>query len=60
MASEDSRELSAKVFAGQCPLIELGFRQGGPAIAIAGAPLHQSLEELRFFSIKQFTRDFLN
>ena len=31
MASEYSRELSAKVFAGQCRLIELGFRQGGPA-----------------------------
>lgn len=29
MAGEYSRELSAKVFAGQCPLIELGFRQGG-------------------------------
>ena len=26
-----SRELSAKVFAGQYRLIELGFRQGGPA-----------------------------
>jgi len=31
MAGEHSRELSAKVFAGQCRLIELGFRQGGPA-----------------------------
>ena len=31
MAGEYSRELSAKVFAGQCRLIELGFRQGGPA-----------------------------
>ncbi len=30
-ADEYSRELSAKVFAGQCRLIELGFRQGGPA-----------------------------
>jgi DNA invertase Pin-like site-specific DNA recombinase len=29
MAGEYSRELSAKVFAGQCRLIELGFRQGG-------------------------------
>ena len=29
MAGEYSRELSAKVFAGQCHLIELGFRQGG-------------------------------
>jgi DNA invertase Pin-like site-specific DNA recombinase len=31
MAGEYSRELSAKVFAGQCRLIELGFRQGGMA-----------------------------
>jgi DNA invertase Pin-like site-specific DNA recombinase len=31
MAGEYSRELSAKVFAGQCRLIENGFRQGGPA-----------------------------
>jgi hypothetical protein len=31
MAGEYSRELSAKVFAGQCRLIELGFRQGYPA-----------------------------
>jgi DNA invertase Pin-like site-specific DNA recombinase len=31
MAGEYSRELSAKVFAGQCRLIETGFRQGGPA-----------------------------
>ncbi|WP_405041436.1 recombinase family protein [Parvibaculum sp.] len=30
MAGEYSRELSAKVFTGQCHLIELGFRQGGP------------------------------
>src|SRR4051794_894797 len=30
MAGEYSRELSTKVFAGQCRLIELGFRQGGP------------------------------
>jgi hypothetical protein len=30
MAGEYSRELSAKVFAGQCRLIELGFRQGEP------------------------------
>ena len=29
MAGEYSRELSSKVFAGQAPLIELGFRQGG-------------------------------
>lgn len=31
MAGEYSRELSAKVFSGQCRLIEKGFRQGGPA-----------------------------
>lgn len=31
MAGEYSRELSAKVFAGQCRLIRLGFRQGGAA-----------------------------
>ncbi|RYG57965.1 MAG: recombinase family protein [Alphaproteobacteria bacterium] len=31
MAGEYSRELSAKVFAGQCKLIEMGYRQGGPA-----------------------------
>jgi hypothetical protein len=31
MAGEYSRELSAKVFAGQCRLIEKGFRQGGMA-----------------------------
>src|SRR5258706_7686496 len=29
MAGEYSRELSAKVFIGQCRLIELGFHQGG-------------------------------
>ena len=31
MAGEYSRELSAKVFAGQCRLVRLGFRQGGPS-----------------------------
>jgi hypothetical protein len=31
MACEYSREFSAKVFNGQSRLIELGFRQGGPA-----------------------------
>src|SRR5204862_6992998 len=31
MAGEYSRELSAKVFLGQCRLISLGFRQGGQA-----------------------------
>lgn len=31
MAGEYSRELSVKVFAGQCRLIKLGYRQGGAA-----------------------------
>jgi DNA invertase Pin-like site-specific DNA recombinase len=31
MAGEYSRELSVKVFAGQSHLIQLGYRQGGPA-----------------------------
>lgn len=31
MAGEYSRELSTKVFAGQCRLIQLGYRQGGPS-----------------------------
>jgi DNA invertase Pin-like site-specific DNA recombinase len=31
MAGEYSRELSVKVFVGQCRLIELGYRQGGTA-----------------------------
>ena len=31
MAGEYSRELSVKVFTGQCRLVELGYRQGGPA-----------------------------
>ena len=31
MAGEYSRELSVKVFKGQCKLIEQGYRQGGPA-----------------------------
>lgn len=31
MAGEYSRELSSKVFQGQCRLIQLGFRQGGVA-----------------------------
>lgn len=31
MAGEYSRELSTKVFQGQCRLIELGYRQGGTA-----------------------------
>jgi DNA invertase Pin-like site-specific DNA recombinase len=39
MAAEYSRELSAKVFAGQCRLIELGYRQGG----LAGFALRRQL-----------------
>ncbi len=35
MAGEYSRELSVKVFTGQCRLIELGYRQGGPGVWIA-------------------------
>jgi len=31
MAGEYSRELSTKVFRGQCYLVSLGFRQGGPS-----------------------------
>lgn len=31
MAGEYSRELSVKVFSGQCRLVELGYRQGGAA-----------------------------
>ncbi|MFD2173980.1 recombinase family protein [Rhodobacter lacus] len=31
MAGEYSRELSVKVFAGQCRLVEIGYRQGGAA-----------------------------
>jgi DNA invertase Pin-like site-specific DNA recombinase len=31
MAGEYSRELSGKVFAGQCRLIEMGYKQGGTA-----------------------------
>src|SRR5690606_10153515 len=30
MAGEYSRELSVKVFAGQCRLVQIGYRQGGP------------------------------
>lgn len=47
MAGEYSRELSKKVFIGQCRLIQLGYRQGGMAgyglrrmlVNAAGAPL---------------------
>ena len=49
MAGEYSRELSAKVFKGQCRLIELGYRQGGAAgyglrrmlIDVSGAPKNE-------------------
>ena len=40
MAGEYSRELSVKVFAGQCRLIGLGFRQGG----MAGYGLRRQLD----------------
>ena len=43
MAGEYSRELSAKVFAGQCRLIELGYRQGGaPGIGLRRMLLDQT------------------
>ncbi len=43
MAGEYSRELSAKVFTGQCRLIELGFRQGGvPGYGLRRRLLDQS------------------
>lgn len=47
MAGEYSRELSVKVFAGQCRLIELGFRQGG----LAGYGLRRVLVD-QFGSVK--------
>lgn len=40
MAGEYSRELSVKVFAGQCRLVELGYRQGG-----AAAPVRRRLRQ---------------
>jgi DNA invertase Pin-like site-specific DNA recombinase len=43
MAGEYSRELSVKVFAGQCRLIELGFRQGG----LAGFGLRRQLVDIK-------------
>jgi DNA invertase Pin-like site-specific DNA recombinase len=42
MAGEYSRELSAKVFKGQCRLIETGFRQGG----VAGYGLRRMLVDI--------------
>ncbi|KZM49682.1 serine recombinase [Labrenzia sp. OB1] len=41
MAAEYSRELSTKVFAGQCRLIEMGYRQGG----MAGFGLRRELRD---------------
>lgn len=42
-AGEYSRELSVKVFAGQCRLIELGFRQGGaPGFGLRRCLIDQS------------------
>ncbi|AQQ05389.1 recombinase family protein [Roseibium algicola] len=41
MAAEYSRELSVKVFAGQCRLIEMGYRQGG----LAGFGLRRELRD---------------
>ena len=43
MAGEYSRELSTKVFVGQCRLIELGFRQGGtPGYGLRRALIDQA------------------
>lgn len=52
MAGEYSRELSAKVFAGQCRLITLGFRQGG----MAGYGLRRQLIDERGTPKAQLTR----
>jgi DNA invertase Pin-like site-specific DNA recombinase len=52
MAGEYSRELSAKVFAGQCRLVELGFRQGGPA----GYGLRRALIDVQGNPKAQLTR----
>ncbi len=46
MAGEYSRELSSKVFKGQCRLIELGYRQGGaPGYGLRRILLDQSGRE---------------
>ena len=46
MAAEYSRELSNKVFKGQCRLIQLGYRQGGPAgIRTGGEHVARSIQE---------------
>jgi DNA invertase Pin-like site-specific DNA recombinase len=43
MAGEYSRELSVKVFTGQCRLIELGYRQGGaPGYALRRSLIDQA------------------
>lgn len=45
MAGEYSRELSSKVFIGQCRLVELGFRQGGaPGFGLRRALLNEAGE----------------
>lgn len=45
MAGEYSRELSSKVFKGQCRLIELGYRQGGmPGFGLRRMLLNQAGE----------------
>jgi len=46
MAGEYSRELSSKVFKGQCRLIELGYRQGGaPGFGLRRMLINQAGEE---------------
>lgn len=46
MAGEYSRELSSKVFKGQCRLIELGYRQGGaPGYGLRRMLINQSGEQ---------------
>ena len=52
MAGEYSRELSVKVFSGQCRLIELGYRQGGPA----GFGLRRMLQDERGVSKGELAR----
>ncbi|MDB5335985.1 MAG: pinR [Planctomycetaceae bacterium] len=46
MAGEYSRELSSKVFQGQCRLIELGYRQGGaPGFGLRRMLINQAGEQ---------------
>ena len=46
MAGEYSRELSSKVFKGQCRLIELGYRQGGaPGFGLRRMLINQAGDE---------------